>query len=138
MSTGCARPQDLCGTLANDHTGSHGVAGGYSSPGDEIRLQLDREMPSLLTREPRVVRFIPSRAAAPVGPPIIHFVSLSVRRICSRSTSLSLVGISAEAFANDETFCRANSSRGGWSTESSERITDRSTKFSSSRTLPGQ
>ena len=29
---------DLCGTLANDHAGSHGVAGGYSSPGDEIRL----------------------------------------------------------------------------------------------------
>src|SRR6266481_3118310 len=34
----------------------------------------------------------------------------------------------------DKFFCRSNSARGGWSTELSERITDRSTKFSSSRT----
>ena len=42
-------------------------------------------MPSLIIRDCRVVRFMPSLAAAPVGPPITQLVSLSARTMCSRS-----------------------------------------------------
>ena len=38
-------------------------------------------------REFKVVRFMPSRSAAPPGPPILPLVSLSTRMMCSRSMS---------------------------------------------------
>src|SRR5262249_43211199 len=42
-------------------------------------------MPSLIIRDCRVVRLMPSLAAAPVGPPMIQLVSLRTRTMCSRS-----------------------------------------------------
>ena len=51
----------------------------YAAPGLAI--------PSLLINDCRVVRFIPSRAAAPRGPPSIQFVSPRMRTMCIRSTS---------------------------------------------------
>ena len=44
-------------------------------------------MPSFCIRDCRVVRFRPSRAAAPCGPPTTQPVSSSARRMCSRSAS---------------------------------------------------
>jgi len=51
--------------------------------------------------------------------------------MCSRSDC-------SRRASSTSSFASSNSARGGWSTELLERITDRSTKFSSSRTLPGQ
>ena len=83
------------------------------------------------------MRFIPSRAAAPRGPPITDFVSLRVRKICSRSASSRVVASLAAIIASDLFRC-INSASGGCSSEPLEIMTARSIKFSSSRTLPGQ
>jgi hypothetical protein len=53
--------------------GCDAVAASSSRPG--------RTMPSFFIRNCRVDRFIPSRAAAPLGPPRTHLVSFSVRRM---------------------------------------------------------
>ncbi len=50
---------------------------------------LGRVMPSLRMRVLRVVRFIPSRAAAPVGTAMTQFASRRTRKMCSRSTASS-------------------------------------------------
>src|SRR5439155_27069312 len=45
------------------------------------RRYLGRVMPNLFIRERRVVRLIPSRAAAPVGCPMLPFVAVAMARI---------------------------------------------------------
>lgn len=50
-----------------------------------------REIPSFCILDWRVVRFIPSLAAAPAGPPMVHSDSRSALRICSRSACSSVV-----------------------------------------------
>ncbi len=52
----------------------------------ECRRYLGRVMPNLFIRERRVVRLIPRRAAAPVGSPMVQFVSLERVRIRMRSS----------------------------------------------------
>src|SRR5207244_13181646 len=62
----------------NDYEGSSPNAGlGYTG----------RRMPSLRMRAWSVVRFMPSRVAAPLGPALRHCVCLSARQICWRSAS---------------------------------------------------
>ena len=51
----------------------------------------DRTMPSFFIRKWSVVRFIPSRAAAPCGPATTQFVSFKIDRMCSRSASLRVL-----------------------------------------------
>src|SRR5687768_7280326 len=50
-----------------------------------------REIPSFCIFDWSVVRFIPSLAAAPTGPPMIHSDSRRALRICSRSACSSVV-----------------------------------------------
>src|SRR5919106_4827850 len=58
-----------------------------------------RVMPNFFIRYWRVVRFVPSRAAAPVEPPTAQCVSLRVRKMYSRSASASVMQLSAEMTA---------------------------------------
>jgi len=52
---------------------------------------------SLRMRYAKVVRFIPSRAAAPLGPPITHFDSRRARRTCSRSASSRVLSLESHS-----------------------------------------
>ena len=54
-------------------------------------------MPSFFNLEFSVVRFKPSRAAAPFAPAMTPLVSRSTRRICSRSVVSSVASSSDEA-----------------------------------------
>ena len=90
-----------------------------------------REIPIFKILDCRVVRFIPSRIAAPRGPAITPLVSRSTRIMYSRSRLSSVPSLSALSRIS------ANSAKGALSTRPSERMTDRSIRFSSSRTLPG-
>src|SRR6266478_8247250 len=107
-------------------------------------------MPSLHMRAWSVVRFMPRRTAAPLGPAMRHSVWRSARRMCWRSASSrveiedvdeveeikevkedSVPGVEMEeADFNSETGTR--------SSLPGESRTARSRRFSSSRTLPGQ
>src|SRR5258708_24846010 len=113
-------------------------------------------MPSLRMRAWRVVRLMPRRTAAPLGPAMRHFVCFKARRMCRRSASsrLEIEGVEeAEEVkdvkdANDEEGSAPaaaldmavdfNSATGTRSSLPGERRTARSRRFSSSRTLPGQ
>lgn len=62
--------------------------GSFNIHGGWLRNLADydgREMPSFCILDWRVVRFMPSLAAAPAGPPMVQFVLCSALRICSRS-----------------------------------------------------
>src|SRR5215831_8938095 len=103
-----------------------------------ISLIFGREMPSLFILEIRVVLGIPSRVAAPSGPPIIQPVSSNVRKISDRVQSLNVptVGHGRVGFKRE---LGAGANTGGiglGSTPSSDRITARSIRFWSSRTFP--
>ena len=52
-------------------------------------------IPSRLINDCSVVRFIPSRAAAPRGPPRVQFVSRRTRRMCIRSTASRVEALSS-------------------------------------------
>jgi hypothetical protein len=91
-----------------------------------------REIPSFCIFDCRVVRFRPNRAAAPSTPGIIPRVSRKTRAMCSRSAASSVATsrlVSAPV---------RNSASGGRSTVPCVRITERSIRFSSSRTFAGQ
>ena len=109
-----------------------------------------RRMPSLRMRAWSVVRFMPSSAAAPLGPAMRHCVCLSARKMCWRSAS-SRVEIEEAKEAEEATGEEAlapetaaepepslSSESGMRSSFPGESSTARSTRFSSSRTLPGQ
>src|SRR5208337_2082484 len=131
------------------------LGGQYPHLGQVLRLQTGRRMPSLRMRACRVVRFMPRRIAAPRGPAIRHWVWRRARRICWRSASskvamdanaggaldagAALRGDSVAVEIRSEAGERSrNSGRGTRSSLPGERRTARSTRFSSSRTLPGQ
>jgi len=88
-------------------------------------------MPSFFIRSTSVLRFTPNRDAAPFGPLIRPFVSRRVSTILFSSSKLLKIAAASIAefiFSGNETdkiLLRF-------------RITDRSIKFSNSRTLPGQ
>src|SRR5262249_23163565 len=92
-------------------------------------------MPSLIIRDCRVVRLMPSLAAAPVGPPMTQLVSLRTRTICSLSAFARVAKPSKGASGATFVLC-FNSASEICSSPPRERITPRSMKFSSSRTLP--
>ncbi len=88
-------------------------------------------MPSFFILEWRVVRFIASLAAAPAGPLRVHFESRRTCRMCSRSASSRVLPTElCEGVAGG-----FNSDNGSIRLDLTERITARSMKFSSSRTL---
>src|SRR6266478_3858190 len=107
-------------------------------------------MRSLRIRAWRVVRFMPRRTAAPLGPAMRHWVCFKARRMCWRSAS-SRVEIEEVDEVNEvkeeegslaetvpEMELDFNSAKGMRSSLPGERRTARSMRFSSSRTLPGQ
>src|SRR5262245_43335725 len=96
-------------------------------------------MPSFFILEIRVVLGNPSRAAAPSGPPIIQLVSSNVCKIKDRVRSLNVPDPDSRTvgFGLDAGF-GFNGGNGLGSTPSFDRMTARSIKFCSSRTLPGQ
>ena len=102
-------------------------------------LVFGREIPSFFILETRLVLGNPSRAAAPLGPPISQSVSSNVRKTRDRMKSLNVPDVQLRVAV----FCghagvRSNTSSGLGSTPSFDRMTARSIKFWSSRTLPGQ
>ena len=60
-----------------------------------------REMPSFFIFQYNIERFIPSRAAAPLGPPTTQRVSRRATRICSRSASAK-VSLDVEDWPSSE------------------------------------
>src|SRR5947199_7170926 len=82
----------------------------------------------------------PNRAAAPFGPPTTQRVFPSVSMMCSRSHSSSVAAFAVPPRATLTVWPLdgCSSSRGALRTFVRDRMTARSTKFSSSRTLPGQ
>jgi hypothetical protein len=89
-------------------------------------------IPSVFMRVISVVRLSPIRSAAPFAPPTRPLVSLRTRRILSRSSNFSIdAGVA---------FKESSGSSGIAISSLSVRLstTARSTRFSSSRTLPGQ
>src|SRR6476469_8473419 len=54
------------------------------------RRHCGRMLHSFCILDGSVVRFMPSLAAAPAAPPIVHFASRSALRICSRSAASSV------------------------------------------------
>src|SRR6266851_2081975 len=111
-----------------------------------------RRMASLRMRAWRVVRFMPRRTAAPLGPAMRHCVCFKARRMCWRSASsrveIEEVGeveevkeVKDEEGSAPAAVARAadfNSAKGTRSSLPGESSTARSMRFSSSRTLPGQ
>ena len=90
-----------------------------------------QEIFSLRMRYARVVRFMPNLAAAPSGPATTQFDARRARRTCSRSASSRVLN-----FLYSWGSC-LSSARGARRTDPGDRMTARSMKFSSSRTLPG-
>src|SRR5712692_2659885 len=110
-----------------------------------------RRMPSLRMRACRVVRFMPRRTAAPLGPAMRHCVCFKARRMCWRSASSRVEIEEGEEVrevkeVKDEEGSEAeaasaadlSSEKGTRSSLPGESRTARSMRFSSSRTLPGQ
>ena len=97
-----------------------------------VHRDLAASIPSLFIREIRVVRFKPKRAAAPSAPPTRPLVSFRSSKILpwSSNFSMSAGGKLMRASVNSGTDI-ASLSVG-------DRTTARSTRFSSSRTFPGQ
>src|SRR5215471_3228038 len=95
-----------------------------------ISLIFGREMPSLFILEIRVVLGIPSRVAAPSGPPIIQPVSSNVRKISDRVQSLNVPDLELRVvgFALNGGV-GLNSGSGLESTSSCDRMTARSIRF---------
>src|ERR1700676_1874046 len=89
-------------------------------------------IPKCFSFDCSVVRFNPNRIAAPFGPPICPWLSRKARRMCSRSAASRL---SSTLFSS--VTLGSSSLSGATSTEPCVRITDRSIKFSNSRTFPG-
>jgi hypothetical protein len=105
------------------------------------------EIPSFFILVMRLVRLRPSRAAAPRGPPTTQPVARKACRIRSRWESQNVPGVGVGATragvsatgAGVSATGRASGLRKGFgSTPLSARITARSIRFCSSRTLPGQ
>ena len=113
-------------------------------------------MPSFCIREWSVVRLSPRSAAAPLGPPMTQLREFSARRIASRTMSSSVdvwseLGSAGDFGAGDSTspacgyrgFGSSNAGPLGSQLGStvnvsdSQKTTERSMTFCSSRTLPG-
>jgi hypothetical protein len=64
-------------------------------------------MPSFFIFQYNIERFIPSRAAAPFGPPTTQPVSRSAPRMCSRSASASVTAAAEGAEASSAAGCKS-------------------------------
>jgi hypothetical protein len=73
------------------HCGSGVGAWQTGSLGSELLWKIGRQIPNFCILQISVVRFRPSLAAAPFGPPITQAVASSVCRITARSESLKVV-----------------------------------------------
>src|SRR6266404_3925870 len=105
----------------------------FAATSEYIRLLLTSRasIPSLFMRSRRVLRLTPNRDAAPLGPLTRPLVSLRILTILSCSLNLpttSAAVIAPFVVSEKETA----------SVLPLVRITDRSTRFSNSRTFPGQ
>ena len=78
-------------SIAATAIAARGQARGARVPSDWAALEDRPEIPSFCILQISVVRFRPSLAAAPFGPPITHAVASSVCRIAARSDSLRVV-----------------------------------------------
>src|SRR6202008_1052529 len=104
-----------------------------------------RRIPSFFILATKVVRFSPSRAAAPPDPPITQPASRNACKIRARveSSNVRREGVIARGFLSDTgrgflTAFLSDVGSGFGSTPFFDRMTARSIKFWSSRTLPGQ
>lgn len=97
-------------------------------------------IPSFFILVMRLVRLRPSRAAAPRGPPTTHPVPRKACKIRSRWESQKVpgAGVGATGTRIGATGFASGLRKGFGSTPLSARITARSIRFWSSRTLPGQ
>jgi hypothetical protein len=97
-------------------------------------------IPSFFILVMRLVRLRPSRAAAPRGPPTTHPVRRKACKIRSRweSQNVAGAGVGAASAGVGASGFESGLRSGFGSTPLSARITARSIRFCSSRTLPGQ
>src|SRR5216683_239097 len=117
----------------------------FSLSGYMLSLRTGRETPSFFILAIKVVRFSPSRAAAPPDPPITQPASRNACKIRARVESLNVPGeeVTVSGFLSDTgrgfvTAFLSDVGSGFGSTPLFDRMTARSIKFWSSRTLPGQ
>ena len=117
--------------------GCHGLSGSpfWFSPAISTR-PTGREIPSFFILAIKVVRFSPNRAAAPLGPPIIHRAACKTRKIRARvePSNVPCEGVTVTGFLSDaETGLVAaflsEFGSGFGSIPLFERITARSIKF---------
>ena len=124
----------------------HGVAGGPGRSGVVKSLcggehRNGRSIPSFFIRRISVVRCKPSFTAAPFGPPITQPVVCRAWSTSMRSESRSVIGAAGSVVVpgeGEEAICTTDEDSGLRNTPSCDRITARSTRFCSSRMLPGQ
>ncbi len=130
------------------------VAVTHSSAGDSGRSEVTklstraarrdgRSIPSLFSRCISVVRFKPSFTAAPFGPPIFQPLACRAWSMSARSESRNVIGTESWSrggfsVAGESVMGATAVGSGFGSTPSRARITARSTRFCSSRMLPGQ
>jgi hypothetical protein len=88
-STRRAGPRALSGAR---FAASAGLTGGHATTSGHGRIAYmtpERTIPSFLILAFNVVRFIPSRIAAPCGPPMTQFDFIKTARMCARSIASS-------------------------------------------------
>ena len=106
--------------------------------------EIVRSIPSFFIRNCNVDRFKPSFAAAPFCPAILQPLFCSARSISARSESRRVIGSGGSELANigpgegEGAMDTTDVGSGFGSTPSCARMTARSTRFCSSRILPGQ
>src|SRR5260370_31923493 len=117
---------------ASDYCGNGAESCGAGQIGFWLVWRPGRKILSFCILQIRVVRFKPSLAAAPLGPPITQPTASSVCRIRARSESLRVVAAGGVVASLDTVV-----GRGLGKTPKLERITARSIRFCNSRMLPG-
>ena len=136
-------PTELCQRRSQSPAGELGRSGVMKLSGEAARRN-GRSIPSFFIRNINVVRFKPSCTAAPFGPPILQPVASSVWSMSARSESRSVFGAAGSVsldivVGGGEGAVGATGLGSGFgSTPSWARMTARSTRFCSSRMLPGQ
>ena len=117
---------------------------GVMKSSSEASRRNGRSIPSFFSRYISVVRFNPSFTAAPFGPPTFQPLACIAWRISARSESRSVIETAGSK--SPDTILTEGGGRMGTtdvgsgfgSSPSCARITARSTRFWSSRILPGQ
>src|SRR5260370_9124548 len=100
----CPGLEFVVSASAQSGAGCHGLAGSPFRFSQAISPRpTGREIPSFFILAIKVVRFSPNRAAAPLGPPIIHRAACKARKIRARvePSNVPCEGVTVPRFLSD-------------------------------------